>query len=775
MYSYEWDIETGGYILNTTPLKFSKEPRPVYSQELDYLGFQNYWTYERDDGRPIMWAEANRYVYRGRVIGQTHGGSLFTPPAVEIAEQYPEGEGIPLRSVDIDAMVVKNSEIMETLVNATIKRVYNTYCDYQKKVDVFHVSFSGGKDSIALLDVVQRALPHDTFIVVFGDTQMEFPDTYQVVDEIEKWCKKEYIQFLRAKSRLEIMDSWKIFGPPSTVLRWCCSVHKTAPQLLALREYLGKDHIRDMAFVGVRADESLVRSEYEYTSLGKKHSSQYSTHPILEWNSAELYLYIYGRKLIMNPAYKKGSNRVGCLICPMSQNKSEHMRYLLYPNETQKFIDSIEISYGLEIGSRAAIQNLEAGGWKQRKSAKVLAETSLNYIERIDNSEFVIEVDDPKTDWEVWITTLGELTKKIDTQFSITAKEGEFPFSVIPNEKGYEVRFPLQITKTNPSFTKILKQVFRKAAMCNLCQECEANCISGCIQMKAGDFKISGCINCRACHDIPTGCLIYDSQKIPTGGGSMAHSKSIDCYASHGPQKEWISEYLNLKDGFAAKNHLGSNMVRYFNRFLLDSGLAVDKKFSPFAEAFSRIGCETGAGLGLLLVNLSYSPQVGWFIKNVDVGQAYSRTDFISLICNFGPSETVAGKMIGSFGRLLNLFSVVGLGNVIKNKSGKIIESFIRGTWENPDPRVILYALYKFAEACDGYYQMSLGRLMDFTVESQGVSPAQIFGLSEATMSTLIRSLSGSHQEFINYSETLGLQTIDLRKDKASADILTLF
>jgi hypothetical protein len=30
MYSYDWDPSTGGYILNSTPLNFSKEPRPVY-------------------------------------------------------------------------------------------------------------------------------------------------------------------------------------------------------------------------------------------------------------------------------------------------------------------------------------------------------------------------------------------------------------------------------------------------------------------------------------------------------------------------------------------------------------------------------------------------------------------------------------------------------------------------------------------------------------------------------------------------------------------------
>ena len=39
MYSYTWDEETGGLLLNSSPLQFSKEPRPVFSEELDILGF----------------------------------------------------------------------------------------------------------------------------------------------------------------------------------------------------------------------------------------------------------------------------------------------------------------------------------------------------------------------------------------------------------------------------------------------------------------------------------------------------------------------------------------------------------------------------------------------------------------------------------------------------------------------------------------------------------------------------------------------------------------
>lgn len=43
MYAYSWDSSTGGLLLNSSPLTFSKEPRPVYYKELDILGFDGSW------------------------------------------------------------------------------------------------------------------------------------------------------------------------------------------------------------------------------------------------------------------------------------------------------------------------------------------------------------------------------------------------------------------------------------------------------------------------------------------------------------------------------------------------------------------------------------------------------------------------------------------------------------------------------------------------------------------------------------------------------------
>lgn len=190
--------------------------------------------------------------------------------------------------------------------------------------------------------------------VDFGDTGMEFPDTYKTVDLTEEWCKSLGIEFIRAKSEFSPEYTWRQFGPPATVTRWCCSVHKTAPQVIALREYTGKNNFTGMAFIGVRGSESLSRSEYDYVSLGEKHKGQYSCNPILEWNSAELFCYIYANDLILNEAYKKGNRRAGCLVCPRAAERNEYMSRECYPDSFDTYANIIRELYKQHLPDKTA-------------------------------------------------------------------------------------------------------------------------------------------------------------------------------------------------------------------------------------------------------------------------------------------------------------------------------------------------------------------------------------------------------------------------------------
>ena len=340
MYSYTWDTETGGLLLNSSPLSFSKEPRPVYYKELDILGFDRYWNYAKNDSYPYMWAEANNYFYRGRQVAKTKGGSLYTAPEIVILDA-PEPNGQPLRFVDIPAMVEKNRDLLEKLAAETIKKIYNTYVEYMDRVDVFYVAFSGGKDSVVALDLVQRALPHNKFEVLFGDTDMEFPTTKSLVAQIESFCQERDIAFFTAKATMSASDSWDFFGPPARRLRWCCTVHKTAPVINKLCEIHNINRIHSMMITGVRGDESASRAEYDELSLGKKMPGQHSFHPLLEWSSAEVFLYIYSQELPMNTAYKYGFNRVGCIMCPNSSEKHEYIKKQCFPETVDFFCNKI--------------------------------------------------------------------------------------------------------------------------------------------------------------------------------------------------------------------------------------------------------------------------------------------------------------------------------------------------------------------------------------------------------------------------------------------------
>ena len=88
---------------------------------------------------------------------------------------------------------------------------------------------------------------------------------------------------------------------------------------------------------------------------------------------------------------------------------------------------------------------------------------------------------------------------------------------------------------------------------------------------------------------------------------------------------------------------------------------------------------------------------------------------------------------------------------------------------------MILYALYKFAEACGDYYQFRLSTLLDDDIERDGISPTRIFGLSRETMIPILNGLTANYPDFITGTFSLDLENIMLRSDKTAQDVLELF
>ena len=635
MYSYTWDVTTGGLLLNSSPLQFSKEPRPVYYKELDILGFDQYWKYDRNDSYPYMWAEANNYFYRGRLVAKTKGGSLYTAPELIVLEES-EPHGEPLRFVDIPAMVEKNRNLLEKLAQDTIKKIYNTYVEYRNKVDVFYVAFSGGKDSVVAFDLVQRALPHNSMKVLFGDTGMEFPDTYLVMDLLKEKCEELGIEYLRASSKLNIEQTWKLFGPPAVTNRWCCSVHKTSPQIMLLQERTGNHGFTGMAFTGIRRDESVSRSGYNDISYGSKHRGQYNCHPILEWNSAELFDYIYQENLIINEAYKKGNTRAGCLVCPMSSGKHEYLKAQCYPAKVDQLVEKIKLTIGKSFSDEELIRFVDDGNWKTRKTGRELNFGQDKHIIETDKGKTVITAFYLNARWKEWAKTIGEFIKLTDVDYTIDYKGKAYVVHLEQGHVGTIITFPnCGSAKDDIKFISLFRSVIIKSIYCVNCGVCAANCSTGCIDMSSGLTIGDACIHCYQCHDIHEHCLRYNSVRNKIGGEKKM--KGMDRYFSFGIRKNWMDLFFQdegLADFWISDGHgfVANKKKDAFLNFVKDAGLVkYDKTIdgdkytknipTAFAKTIFSIGSDSDISWALMLCNLAYTSEFNWFIKNIPMFQ----------------------------------------------------------------------------------------------------------------------------------------------------------
>ena len=784
MYNYKWDKETGGYILLPTKITgVAKEVRPVYHEELRFLELdKNYGWVIPDSIYPLLWAEGRRYIYKGDVVAESVGGGLYDLPMMKNVIR-----NLELTPVDIDRFTKKNESILDGLVQKTLKDLYAIFQEYRESVDMAYAAFSGGKDSIVMLDIVQRALPHDSFDVVFGDTTMELSDTYETVKKAQrKWSD---LNWYIAKTDFNATESWRTIGPPARTIRWCCGVHKSAPSVMKIKEILAKrrnceldeiKHFKVLAFLGVRREESEARSTYEMVSEGNKHAVQINCNPILEWNTAELFVYFFSRNLPLNDMYRKGSHRVGCLLCPMAANWYECVVNHNYRDEVKPFIDIIKDSVRKEyVTEEEWKQYFTDGGWKQRSSGKLLKESENKILNISSKNEERFIIKNPNYSWKKWLVTLGDIVEVSSGRFSLQFGEINLIFNVEEKEGLTIITFPpLVKSKSSIRFMYLFKNALNKSAYCKNCKECMAECPNGALTITGEDIIIKNCKHCQKCLDKPKGCIIAKS-KTTTGDNNMS-VKNIDRYKNFGLRQSWIEIFLEDPTAFWVNDRMGTHMFKSFEKWGKESGL-IDQFNSPtgVVEKFAELGADSPVLWGYIYSNIAYNSAIfNWFVRRLEYGVEYQSTDMVIMLGD-DYSETTKKNALTALKDTIKS-SPIGwlLGQGECQMSGKQVSSITKIGWTDPEPIVVLYTLYLFAEKMDNLYSFTLTDLLDDSNEREGLSPRVIFGIERETLKPILQGLANNYSDYIQVDFNKGImENIDLpagKKGKSAIDILSL-
>ena len=186
-----------------------------------------------------------------------------------------------------------------------------------------NISYSGGKDSLATLLVVTKAIGKAPLL--FADTGLEFAETYANVDAV---AEKYGLEVIRTDGLNTFWETYARQGPPAVNARWCCRVCKLTPVGNLIRERWGEC----LSFIGQRRYESATRAKSDRVWRNRNVTCQLSAAPIHNWTALHVWLYIFREKAPYNILYAKHLDRIGCFMCPSSDMALVHMIEEEYPD-----------------------------------------------------------------------------------------------------------------------------------------------------------------------------------------------------------------------------------------------------------------------------------------------------------------------------------------------------------------------------------------------------------------------------------------------------------
>ncbi len=786
MFKVTWDRDSNGILLvDNNNSEIITPPRPVFFEELDLLGFNKFWDYPKVH-KPLLWAIGRRYYYKGELVAEVKGGNIFESPEIVLTEK---GQNLRLKPIDIMEVIEKNKEALFVLENEALDFIEHTYRVYKKKKCLFAVSYSGGKDSQVVLDLVTRVIPPDDLVVIFSDTTMEISYTYENVEKTKEEYEERYpgLKFYVAKPPKPAIEFWKEFGPPSVKQRWCCTVTKTAPFHKVLKIFLNREKgdngssVKILVFEGVRADESVKRSKYGRIRRNIKHFYQVNAEVIYNWNSTEVFLYLFLRRLNINKGYRYGLDRVGCSLCPFASSWNEHILYRIERDTITKFMNIVyECGKSLGLSDVEITEFIADGQWKKRAGGRGLDNNGTTLLLSFEKNNIEAVLKRPRENTLEWLKTIGNIhyiERENNVVGEIRIGDETLPFT-IRKEKENE-KFWMNTGK-NTVISELIKKVLYKSTYCVHCEACAEECPTGALTINSFvEINSDLCIHCGNCLNFTEkGCLAAKSlityggkRTMRRNGNRIATSK----FQNFGLRRDWLIFFLrNLNDWFV-KTNLGNRQVESLKTWLRESHL-LDKNNKPtiIAKLLSEIINECELLIWeIIWINLYYSENlIKWYLNTFDWGVDISGRDLVTKLLedDNNAKEKTAKNAISS---LFNLFDCSPIGYELKigviEKRGR--ERYVKkiGT-DGIHPLVVAYSLYKAAEHIER---------RDFTVselyskEFKG-GPYKLFGISRDKLERVLRGLQEDKEQILRVDLVADLDNIYLRDDLSSLDIVKI-
>jgi phosphoadenosine phosphosulfate reductase len=174
----------------------------------------------------------------------------------------------------------------------------------EPKDEPYFFGFSGGKDSIVLMDLIRKAgVKKHTFYSLMPDPP-----------ELIRFIQKFHVTILRPQFTFwHGVETW---FPPHRNSRWCCDYIKEKPSVsIPLTHRL----------LGIRAEESTNRANRG--KINQRTKKRINYHPLFDWKEWEIWDYIEGNGLAYCKLYDEGFSRLGCVVCPMRAGSKEQELY----------------------------------------------------------------------------------------------------------------------------------------------------------------------------------------------------------------------------------------------------------------------------------------------------------------------------------------------------------------------------------------------------------------------------------------------------------------